>query len=89
MKKHIKNTQEFLGEKIQVFKKDFEIFRHDLSSEPYYSISLKNSHGGNNVWGGDSADEDSYNKSQIEVIFKNWDGQLEWTGDRYGYRIAL
>ena len=86
MKKHITNTKEFLGEKIEVFKKDFEIYQY---SSEYYSICLKNSHGGSIVWGGDSADVDSYEKKLINTIFKNWDGKLEWTGDKYGYQIAL
>lgn len=88
-KKHISDTKQFLGEKITVFKKDFEIFEHSLSYPSYYSISIKNSFGANNVWGGDPADEDSYNKRQFQIVFKNWDGQLEWTGDKYGYQIAF
>lgn len=83
----IENTQTNVGSKIKVFKNDFEIYKHQLSSEPYYSISLKNSHGGNNVWGGDSAWEDCYSLELVKHIFSQWDGTLYHTGDNYGYSI--
>lgn len=83
----LNNTQDFVGNEIKVLKKDFEIYKHELSSEPYYSISLKNSQGGNNVYGGDSACEDHYSKSLMKDIFSQWDGTLKYTGDLYGYQI--
>lgn len=86
-KTKLENTSDFVGKEIKVFKKDFEIYKHELSSDPYYSISLKNSHGGNNVWGGDSAWEDCYDKNLAQAIFNEWDGTLYHTGDRYGYSI--
>lgn len=83
----IENTKEFNGETIKVFKSDFEIYKHELSSDPYYSISLKNGHGGNNIWGGDSACEDHYSEELAKDIFSQWDGILYYTGDKYGYSI--
>lgn len=83
----IENTRDFKGDTIQVFKCDFEIYKHQLSSKPYYSISLKDSHGGNNVWGGDSAWEDCYSKQLVTHVLAEWDGTLYYTGDKYGYRI--
>jgi hypothetical protein len=83
----IENTSDFVFEQIKVFKNDFEIYKHELSSEPYYSISLKNGHGGNNVFGGDSAWEDCYNKHLVQSIFNDWDGTLYYTGTKYGYSL--
>lgn len=83
----IENIADFVGEEIKVFKKDFEIYRHDLNSEPYFSISKKNSNGGNNVWGGDSAWEDCYDFNLAKDIFNQWDGTLYYTGCEYGYSI--
>jgi len=79
----IENTQDFVGEKIRVFKSDFEIYEHFSG---YYSISLKDSHGGNNVWGGDSAWEDCYDKKLAQAIFSEWDGTLYYDSN-YGYGI--
>lgn len=86
-KVRIENTQDYLAEGIKVFKSDFEIYKHELTKEPYYSISLKDSHGGNNVWGGDSAWADCYDKKLAQGIFNKWDGTLYYSGDKYGYRI--
>lgn len=88
MKKiRIENTQDNIGSEIRVFKNDFEIYKHELGSQPYYSISLKNSYGGNNVWGGDSASEDSYSLQLAKHILSQWDGTLHYTGEQYGYAI--
>ena len=74
----IQNTQDYVGDKIRVYKKDFEIFKHELGSEPYYSISLKNSFGGNNIWGGDSANEDCYSYQLARMILAQWGGELHY-----------
>lgn len=88
MKKiRIENTKKNVGNEIKVFKNDFEIYKHELSSEPYYSISLKNSYGGNNVWGGDSACDDCYSLPIARDIFAKWNGTLYHTGEDYGYVI--
>lgn len=84
----IQNTHQFVGEKIKVFKSDFEIYKHELGKEPYYSISLKGSHGGNNVWGGDQACADCYDKKLAQLKFKEWDGTLYYTvAYHLGYKI--
>jgi hypothetical protein len=55
----------------------------------YYGICEIGSVGGNCVFAGDSAWEDSYNKELIEDIFGQWDGTLHYTGEKYGYKIEL
>lgn len=67
-------------------KDDFEIY--DFANG-YFGICEKNKHGGNCIYGGDSACEDHYNRSYIEDVFEEWTGELSWTGDLYGYQIEL
>lgn len=45
--------------------------------------------GGNCVFGGDSANEDDYNYDYIKDVYDNWDGTLTYSGNKYGYQIAL
>jgi len=80
----IEETTTFVGEEIKVFKKDFEIYEH---ANGYYSISLKDSHGGNNIWGGDPAWECCYRKDLAQAIFKEWNGVLYYDS-YYGYGIS-
>ena len=87
MKKiRIENTKDFKGETIKVFKSDFKIHQFIMG---YFGICLKNGSGGNCIFAGDSAWEDSYNKDLIKDIFKNWDGTLVYAGEKYGYKIEL
>ncbi len=58
-------------------KANFEIF--SFLGE-YYGICEIGSHGGNCVFGGDSADNDSYDVELIEAIFNNWNGELNEDG---------
>jgi len=81
----IENTQDFVGEQIEVFKDEFEIHKH---TGDYYSISLKHSHGDNNIWGGDSAWSDCYDYELVKSIFDSWDGTLYYRcGRNSSYHI--
>lgn len=82
----IENTQDFKGKSIRVFKSDFEIYDY-ISG--YFGITLKGGCGGNCVFAGDSAWEYSYKKEFIKDVFKNWNGVLVWSGEKYGYKIEL
>ena len=67
---------------IKVNKSDYEV--HQFTGK-YYGIIEKGSFGGACVYGGDSADEDHYNKELIDEVFENWDGTLTDCGnDKYG-----
>ena len=81
--KTIENTKDYVGDTIRVSKSDFEIFEY-ISG--YFGICLKNNHGGNCIWGGDSAFEDCYDLNLAGNIFEKWDGQLEYDNN-YGYTI--
>lgn len=39
------------------------------------------------VYGGDSANEDDYNEDYINDVFTNWNGELTYVSDVYGYMI--
>ena len=81
----ITNTREFLGDVINVSKKDFEIYDY---MGGYFGICISCSSGANCVYGGDSACEDHYDKELIESIFNEWDGNLVWD-QKHGYQIEL
>ena len=87
MKKiRLENTSDFKGEKIKVFKSDYEIYRH---IDNYYSIRLANTTFGSNVvWGGDSAWADCYEKKLAQSVYEQWDGTLTYS-ERYGYTIEM
>ena len=67
-------------------KTNYEVYEFNSG---YFGICEKGKHGAGCVFGGDSAWEDCYDKVLIEEIFKNWDGKLVYTGDKYGYKIEL
>jgi hypothetical protein len=69
---------------IKVDKSDYEVFEF---SSGYYGICEKNGAGRGCVSGGDSANEDDYNRGYIENIFNEWDGTLHYS-NMYGYQIA-
>jgi len=71
---------------IIVSKADYEVFSFQSG---FFGICKNGSFGGECVYGGDSASEDHYNKNFINEVFSNWDGQLIYTGDKYGYKIEL
>jgi hypothetical protein len=68
----------------KVNKSDYEVFSFNSG---YFGICKKGSHGGECVYGGDSACEDHYNEQSVKDIFDSWDGSLHYTGDKYGYTI--
>lgn len=74
----------FIGEVIKVNPSDFEIYQH---ANEFYSV--KTITGWGEIFAGDSANEDDYDRGLIECILSNWDGTLHWEGERYGYRIPL
>lgn len=82
----IENTKDFKGQIIKVFKSDFEIYSFIGG---YFGICLKGGFGGNCVFAGDSAWEDSYDKDLMTDILNNWDGILVYSGEQYGYRIEM
>lgn len=82
----IENTKDFKGQTIKVYKSDFEIYEF-ISG--YFGICLKGGCGGNCVFAGDSAWEDSYNKDLMKDVLQNWDGTLVYSGEKYGYKIEL
>lgn len=75
---------------MKVSKSSFEIFSY---MGGYYGICKIGSHGGDCIYGGDSACEDHYNLEHIEHVFNNWDGELTHCGNnKYGidgYTIEL
>jgi len=68
----------------KVNKNDYHV--HEFVTG-YFGI-CEQSHGGNCVFGGDSACEDHYNKDYINEVYENWDGTLR-SGSKYGYKIEL
>ena len=68
----------------KVNKEDYHV--HQFLSG-YYGI-CGDIHGGNCIFGGDSACEDHYNEEYMNEIYENWDGELVYT-DNYGYQINL
>jgi len=54
-------------------KKDYEVFSF---INGYYGICKKDTHGGECIYGGDSANEDDYNKEYIQDVFNQWNGTL-------------
>lgn len=56
-----------------VSKSDFQIFKFNGG---YYGICPNDSHGGDCIAFGDSADEDSYNLELVTSTFELWNGQL-------------
>lgn len=70
---------------IKVETSNYEIF--DFSSG-YFGICEKGKHGGNCVHGGDSANEDDYNREYMESVLQQWDGTLYYQGEKYGYQIS-
>lgn len=67
----------------KVNKSDFEVFSF---IEGYYGII--NTKTAAIVFGGDSANEDDYNKEFIESVFAAWNGELVSYGNDV-YRIEL
>lgn len=55
----------------------------------YFGICKIGKFGGECVFAGDSAWEDSYDEELIKDIFNQWDGTLHYTGTKYGYKIEL
>lgn len=81
MKKiRIENIRNNVGNKIRVFKTDFEICEF---MNGYFGICMKGHHGADCVWGGDSGDGDCYNKKLAKIIYNSWDGELEYCGNYY------
>ena len=64
-------------------KEDYEIFKF---TSGYFGICEVGSSGGNCVHGGDSANEDDYDKDYMNAVYEQWDGTLYYD-ERYGYRI--
>ena len=83
MNTKLKFVTDFHGQTINVDKSDFEINQY-IGGQ--YAIAIKNSYGGNTVFGGDPACEDHYDKEFVQSVFDNWDGVLYWN-DTYGYLI--
>ncbi len=69
---------------IRVNKNDYEVYQH---IDNYFSICKKNTHGGEVVYGGDAANQDDYNEEYITEVYNNWNGELIYTGNKYGYMI--
>lgn len=57
----------------KVDKSDYEIYDY---MSGYHGICPDGSHGGDPILGGDSANEDDYNREYFEEVYKNWDGVL-------------
>lgn len=77
--KNLNKNQESTS--IKVDKSDYHVFQY---SGGYYGITSSH-HGGNNVHGGDSANEDDYNEEYMNDVFEQWDGELTHCGDdKYG-----
>lgn len=70
---------------ITVNKDDYEIFAF---SSGYFGITEKGKHGGNCVHGGDSANDDDYDRDYMEAIYEEWDGTLHYSGEKYGYTVT-
>lgn len=77
--------EEKLEKTIKVNKLDYYVFGF-LGG--YYGICKINSHGGECVHGGDSANEDDYNEEYINSKYENWDGTLH-LDKQYGYKINV
>lgn len=86
IKIRIENTKDFKGQTIKVFKSAFEIYSF---INGYFGICLKGGCGGNIIFAGDSAWEDSYDKDLMKNILNQWDGTLVYSGEKYGYKIEL
>jgi hypothetical protein len=82
------NTDDWAGlpVKKQVDKSVYEV--HQFLGE-YWGICEKGQTGVGCVFGGDSANEEDYNKQYIQEVYEKWDGVLTYVGDVYGYRIEL
>lgn len=67
---------------IKVNKADYEV--HEYISG-YFGISKLGNHGGQPVWGGDSAWDDCYDKDLANNIYTEWGGILTHCGNnKYG-----
>jgi hypothetical protein len=60
--------------KTTVNKADYEVYSYIGG---YYGICKKNMHGRECIFGGDSADEDSYNLEIIQDAYNAWNGVLQ------------
>ncbi len=69
---------------IKVEKTNYEVFEY---SAGYFGISEIGKFGNNCIHGGDSANEDDYNKEYIEEVYSQWNGTL-YHSDNYGYKIS-
>lgn len=75
-----------MDNKVSVNKLDYEIFQY---SGGYYGICKIGTNGGECVFAGDSAWEESYDLDLIKDVHKAWNSELIYTGDKYGYKIEL
>ena len=76
-----------------MIKVDKSIFTIDNKMSGYYSINGKVHGNYVDVFGGDSANEDDYNKEYIQEVLENWNGvlkmQKDWIGHENEYRIEV
>lgn len=66
-------SKEIMKNQIKVNKSEYEVFEY---MSGYYGICSIGSMGGNPVFGGDSANEDDYNKDYIQGVYDEWDGNM-------------
>lgn len=75
-----------LEKNIIVEKNNYEVYPF-ISG--YFGICKTGELGRGCVFGGDSGSQDSYNETLINSVYENWNGELVYTGKKYGYRIEL
>jgi hypothetical protein len=78
-KQHIDTVTEFNGSTIRTFKSDFKIYKMEGGQ---YFIGLHNDWN-ERIYGGDSACEDHYDLPLMKSILANWNGILNWDGEKY------
>ena len=61
-----------------VNKNDYEVFSF---INGYFGICKKGTNGGECILGGDSANEDDYNRDYIQDRFDEWNGELTTSND--------
>lgn len=83
--KTLSGSENAFPKSIKVKKSNYGIFKF---ASGYFGICEKGTYGGNCVHGGDSANEDDYNKEYMESVLKEWDGTLYYHGEKYGYKIS-
>ena len=59
-----------------VNKSDYQVVEYNSG---YYGI-CKTHYGAGRIFGGDSADEDNYNRDYIEEVYNSWNGELDEDG---------